>query len=295
MTAVLDAHRRYQLVVGLPLSAYRGVGQRVEREDIVMRLTSSRRTWAPIPYKAKVVLPLSGLRQGRGVQRRRTSRNVVHDPVMEAARDGRIIIYNRKGIASGWVGSEPSGATRPGERRWDVATGCAAGRAARGIEGLSVRNRAVRREIRAGECEDWRIARGCQGNVPGGGEVQRQRDGADRHDDQGEHDPAYVLPDAMMPHTLMPHTTILSLVVLSKSLDSPTSPTTSAYVVGARYTAHFLWSQGTVPREWLFPLLILLSLLPPREVIVHTIIVDDPPPCWQGCYTWRAPWLNLSV
>src|SRR5689334_21585987 len=82
MTAVLDAHRRYQLVVRLPLPAYRRVGQCVEREDIVMRLTGTWRTWATIPRKAKVVLPLSGLRQGGGVQRRRTPRNVVHDPVV---------------------------------------------------------------------------------------------------------------------------------------------------------------------------------------------------------------------
>src|SRR5690242_17892603 len=228
-----------------------------------MRLTRSRRAWTPVPYRAKVILPLGGLRQGRCVQRRRSPGNVVHDPMMEAARDGRIIIYNCEGIASGWVRSEPSCATRPRERRWDVAAGRATGRAARGIEGLSVRNRAVRREVRAGECEDRRIAWGCQGNVPGGGEVQRQREGADRHDGQGEHDPAHVLPAAMAPHTLLPHTTILSLVILSKSLDCRTSRITLACTAEPRCTAHFLWSQRVV-RVAVFPL-ILLSLRASRE------------------------------
>lgn len=48
-------------------------------------------------------------------------------------------------------------------------------------------------------------------------------------------------------------------------------------------------------REWLFPLFVLLSLLTPREVTVHLVIVDDPPPCWQGCHAWRALCGNLPV
>src|SRR5690348_6904555 len=123
VTAVLDAHRRDQLVVRLRLPAYRGICQRIEGEDIVMRLSRSRRAWTPVPYRAKVIFPLGSLRQGRGVERRRAPRNVVHDPVMESARDGRIIIYNGEGVASGWVRSEPSCAARPRERRWDVAAG----------------------------------------------------------------------------------------------------------------------------------------------------------------------------
>lgn len=36
------------------------------------------------------------------------------------------------------------------------------------------------------------------------------------------------------------------------------------------------------------PFLILLSLITAREVIVFTVLVDDPPPCWQVCHIWRA-------
>src|SRR6476469_3614539 len=74
--------------------------------------------------------------------------------------------------------------------------------------------------------------------------MQREREGADRHDSKGEHDPAHVLPDAMTPYTLLPHTTILSLVILSKSLDCRASPSTPACTAEPRCAAHFLWSQG---------------------------------------------------
>src|SRR5579859_6395192 len=93
-------------------------GESVQRKDVVVDLAGGGRTWTAIAHEAEAV---GALGEGRGAgQRLGVARDVVDDPVVEAARHRGVVVVHGEGETLGAVGH-----TAPVERGSDVLAGAA--------------------------------------------------------------------------------------------------------------------------------------------------------------------------